>query len=122
MAVRESAFQTEVIRYLRSVGGKTHNIHGHAMQERGIPDLWLSHREWFGWLELKVRHHLTEVQRAVIAAHMDRGVPAFVVRGSMRSCRVSDQYDQLLAQGPFSLSLLVEAREVAVRLGSLSSM
>lgn len=30
------------------------NVHGHAMQRRGVPDLYICHPKFRGWIELKV--------------------------------------------------------------------
>jgi len=49
----ETAFSRELKLIIQSVGGIYFKIHGHAMQESGWPDSYISHPFWRGWVELK---------------------------------------------------------------------
>lgn len=50
----ERAFQTRLINHLK---GKAYvfNIHGHAEQRAGVPDLHITSPIWTGYVELKTR-------------------------------------------------------------------
>ena len=79
--MRESEFQRKVIRYWTGIAGKVYNIHGHGYQEQGIPDLYICHQEWTGWLELKAEHTaVSAIQRYQIKELCKRKVPAWFVR------------------------------------------
>lgn len=49
----ESRFQAQVMKYIKSRGGEVFNVHGHPMQRRGVPDLWVCLNGVQVWLELK---------------------------------------------------------------------
>lgn len=54
---------------------------GHLMQGSGHPDLYVAHKLWTGWLELKVDGNVLTPQQKLKLAHLRRqGVPAFVMR------------------------------------------
>ena len=79
--MREADFQTRLKRLLEGIGALVFNVHGHAMQSIGWPDLYVAHWKWSGWLELKVDHEpLREVQRIVLRELSKRRVPCFVLR------------------------------------------
>lgn len=79
--MKENQFQKQVIRALEGYGAKVLNVHGHAMQARGWPDLYVAHRDWDGWLELKVgSNSCSTLQQIVIRDLRERDVPAFVLR------------------------------------------
>lgn len=79
--MRESQFQTAVRVKLKKVGALVFNVHGHAMQEPGWPDLQVYSPIWTGHLELKVGRGVLSVhQRRVIEALRRRMTPAFVLR------------------------------------------
>ena len=79
--MRESDFQKSIVKTIRAVGGKTFNVHGHAMQAPGWPDLQVYHRWWTGHLELKVgKNKATPKQRKVMLDLIERGTDAYVLR------------------------------------------
>lgn len=49
----EAQFQKSVVHALKSRGAFVFNVHGQVMQSSGMPDLWVGHELWTGWLELK---------------------------------------------------------------------
>jgi len=76
----ERAFQKQVIKWLKSKGAVVYNIHGHAMQQRGIPDLYVAHWRWQGWLELKTGNNkLSTLQEIEIGKLQSRNVNALVL-------------------------------------------
>ena len=60
--MRESKFQTTIISYFLNdldVPHRSLNLHGHAMQGAGWPDLYIVGPVWSGWLELKIGRNKT---------------------------------------------------------------
>lgn len=78
--MRESKFQSDLIRLIRSTGTKTFNIHGHEMQEAGWADLFVYGRVWTGFLELKVAARERSLQRKRGRELMERGTPMYFCR------------------------------------------
>jgi hypothetical protein len=77
----ESQFQRQVIKALEDFCAVVYNIHGHAMQKRGIPDLYVAHRLWTGWIELKVGgNSISAIQAHQLEKLWSAGAQAFVVR------------------------------------------
>ena len=77
----ESVFQSEVVAAVKKVGGIAFNVHGHGMQAAGWPDLYIAHRQWTGWLELKVREGRASVlQMKRVDDLRKRDVDAFYLR------------------------------------------
>ena len=52
--MKESDLQRRVLQWLNSVGAYAINIHGHEMQESGIPDILFCMKGLFGAIELKM--------------------------------------------------------------------
>ena len=76
--MKESKFQKIVIKRLERVGCFVFNVHGHAMQQAGIPDLYIAHPKFHGWLELKCNaRKLDPLQKDKMGKLVKRGVPAF---------------------------------------------
>ena len=79
--MRESQFQSSLRLKLTKAGALVFNVHGHAMQAPGWPDLQVYSPMWTGHLELKVgRGSLSIHQKRVIEALRRRLSPAFVLR------------------------------------------
>lgn len=95
--MKERAFQHLVKDSLTSVGAEIYNIHGHAMQQRGIPDLFVGHPLWTGWLELKVGNRAVDpLQRHKINDLIMRAVPAIILR--LRSNESEEALEWLTAE------------------------
>lgn len=77
---KESSFQTTLMKRLHKEGAMVFNMCGSGFQISGIPDLYVAHMRWTGWLELKVKSKLSDPQKRVISELVHRRVPAFVVR------------------------------------------
>jgi len=69
----ESGIQTKVLKWLRDQGAYAVNIHGHEMQERGIPDILCCWKGLFIGIELKEpggepepiqEYHLEQIAKA----------------------------------------------------------
>jgi len=78
--MRESHFQRDLVLQLRGVGCLVFNVHGHAMQQSGWPDLQVYSPIWTGHLELKTKGGLEELQRFRIQELRRRGTAAFCLR------------------------------------------
>lgn len=77
----ERNFQSDLVRQLTKVGALILNVHGHAMQKSGWPDLFVAHVLWYGWIELKRETEvMTQLQKFRIKDLRDRGVDALCVR------------------------------------------
>lgn len=78
--MKESNFQSLLVKSLRESGAIVFNIHGHAMQMAGIPDLYVAHNLWEGWLELKTGNNpATKLQQHTLKKLYDCGVNAYVL-------------------------------------------
>lgn len=83
--MRETELTRKLIAALESRGAFTMKVHGHAMQRPGIPDLYVAHAEFQGWVELKVGDgRLSTLQLATIRELAQRGVSAMpiIARGN----------------------------------------
>ena len=77
----ETKFANDVRDALESVGGFCFNVHGHRFQKSGMPDMYVAHREWSGWVEFKVLNNsASKLQMMKLKTLLVVGVPAFVVR------------------------------------------
>jgi len=78
----ESQYQKFLGDKLRSAGAMVLKLHGHAQQSSGWPDLFIGHRIWTGWLEVKFQdgRWKNELQRHRIRDLRFRNVPCFVIR------------------------------------------
>ncbi len=78
--MKETSFQRILVKSLREAGAVVFNIHGHAMQVAGIPDLYVAHPIWTGWLELKAGTNVaTKLQERTLRKLMTCGVDAVVL-------------------------------------------
>lgn len=79
--MKESKFQTKVKKMLESKAAFVINLHGHLMQRAGLPDLEVVHKDWKGYLELKVgKNDTSTIQRVTAAKLILRGCQAYVFR------------------------------------------
>ena len=52
--MKENAFQSKLVRICKGQGAWVFNIWGSIMQRSGVPDLYITHPKFRGWVELKV--------------------------------------------------------------------
>jgi len=79
--MKENQFQKQVKKTLENQGAFIINIHGHMMQKVGLPDLEIIHRQWTGFLELKIeKNKCSAIQRIIAAKIALRGMPIYVLR------------------------------------------
>lgn len=79
--MKENKFQKKVKKQLESQAAYVVNVHGHVMQISGLPDLLIIHRDWKGWLELKVEKGKASAIQRIQAAKIElRGMPIYVLR------------------------------------------
>ena len=64
---------------LRAEGALVVPIVGGAMQRPGLPDRWVCHRRWCGWIEYKTGR-VADIQIAVMHEILRHGGLVFVVR------------------------------------------
>lgn len=67
MAIKtENQWKAALVKALRAYGAHVLSLHGHAMQAPGWPDIFVAHRQWSGWIELKASSgELKDAQRLV---------------------------------------------------------
>ena len=76
----ESQMQTSLVKGLKDIGAMVLNLHGHAMQQSGWPDLYIVHWTWKGWIELKKEGGVaTPLQKQRLGDLTVRGERAFLV-------------------------------------------
>lgn len=77
--MKEKDFQRKLIDFLKKRNAFVFNFIGNVFQS-GVPDLFVAHRYWSGWLELKTTSKLTEQQKHNLTELRRRGQNAYVVR------------------------------------------
>ena len=86
--MRESEFQAKIVKFLRQRDALVFNFSGSKFQS-GIPDLYINHLYWEGWMELKMpngaltaqqKHNLLELRRHGAKAYLIRLMPSSWVR------------------------------------------
>lgn len=81
--MKETNFQRALIQSLKECGATVFNIHGHSYQVAGIPDLYVAHTIWSGWLELKTGNNpATLLQKHTLNKLYDCGVSAYILIGN----------------------------------------
>ena len=89
--MNERKFQREVVQTFEGLGCFTFNVHGHSMQKAGIPDLFVSHPTWCGWLELKVGEgKASAIQRKQILELRRTSSSAWILRWKDGICTIED--------------------------------
>lgn len=77
----ESTISQKLCDALRKMGSVVFKIHGHAMQQPGIPDFYLAHPLWQGWIETKgATTKLTPLQATFLRKLQVNGANAYVLR------------------------------------------
>lgn len=76
----ESAFQTKVIEYLKSIGAYVIKIHVSAYQLEGEPDVICCHKGLFYAFELKQQAKLSELQKIKLDLIQKSGGVAMEIR------------------------------------------
>lgn len=79
MKQEEKKFQRKLIQFVKDRNAFVFNFIGNAFQS-GVPDLFVAHRYWSGWLELKVDAKVTSQQRHNLTELKKRGQSAYVLR------------------------------------------
>jgi len=78
---KEALFQSKIKGLLEKEGAFVFNCHGGGMQRAGMPDIWVQHLKWDGWIELKTdRRKLESLQEVTIEKIRKRGGCAQVWR------------------------------------------
>ena len=80
--MRESAYQKIIRDEFRSLGAVVLNKLGTMHEGPGWPDLYVAHKIWTGWIELKTGSKLSTVQAQRIDQLRQCGVNVVVLRGS----------------------------------------
>lgn len=89
----ENDFQKDVIKAVEAKCAFVINIHGHAWQKSGLPDLHIMHKNWTGWLELKCENYeASTIQRITAAKIQLRGISAWVLRCRTINIRAMSTY------------------------------
>lgn len=80
--MNETAYTAKVRKKLDAEGALTLKWRPGNGQRAGVPDLWVGHPHWQGWIEFKMdRNKLRPVQKSVINMLTARGVPTLIIRG-----------------------------------------
>ena len=107
--MRESPWTAKVCAGLSEHGAQVIAIVGHEFQERGIPDRWVHHPYWTGWLEFKGKLTRVEPHQARMIRRMNAIRPntALIVR---QPNRVEDERGTLIFEWDSPLDLLRKLR------------
>ncbi len=82
--IKESNFTKEVCHILKSQGAMIVSLVGGRLQRPGLPDRYVTHPQWQGFLEFKVgRNRCTVLQKQVLRELNAHGSNALVVHGGI---------------------------------------
>lgn len=96
----ETKLTSRLVRGGRTARAMILNVHGHKMQTPGWPDLYIAHKLWTGFLEMKgPRTKIEPHQQQIIGGLKERNVSVYVVRfigqeDSWWRFRIQDEYDR----------------------------
>ncbi len=100
--MKETNFQRILVTSFKQAGALVFNIHGHSMQIAGIPDLYVAHKVWTGWLELKTGvNKATKLQISTLRKLEVMGVNVLILVERKPKIIVKDSYETMIAQFPF---------------------
>lgn len=103
--MKESNFQRILVKSLRECGAVVFNVHGHAYQIAGIPDLYVAHPIWNGWLELKTGNNpLTKLQTKTLKNLEAAKVRVFTLVEKKPRILVKDSDGTILSHIPFLIN------------------
>ena len=109
----ESELTRALCKDLERMNALVFSVVGNRMQRPGLPDRYVAHRRWQGWLEFKAsRGKLTEAQRITLRELNSRGVNTYVVRfGGLHSSQIEDWEGRRLAEWNGTAVGLLDALE-----------
>ena len=70
----------KLCRLFEQCNALTFAVVGGRMQQPGWPDRYVAHAYWSGWLEMKEKGRLSQLQRKVLQGLHERGASAYVLR------------------------------------------
>lgn len=76
----EKEYQRWLLKLFESRGALTLNVHGHAFQRSGWPDLQVYHPLWCGHLELKVKNAGLSQLQVSVCRRLAQCTNVFVIR------------------------------------------
>ena len=83
----ESKFRKVICRKIRDMGGIIIPYVGSAMQFKGVPDIYLAHRRYCGFIEFKGEDtKINQVQTKVMMSLRNKGAKAYIVRAPRFIC------------------------------------
>jgi len=120
--MKETNFQRILSTSLKQAGAIVFNIHGHSMQVAGIPDLYVAHKTWTGWLELKTgTNKVTLLQQHTLRRLEATGVNVFILTERKPKILVKDSYETMIGQLPFMTNKL-DGNELLEGLAHISEL
>lgn len=75
----ENKWKALITQHLRDCGALVLSLHGHSMQQRGWPDIYISHPKFTGWIELKLPSGCLSDAQLSIMRKLEMRTKAFVV-------------------------------------------
>ena len=83
----ETKFRKRICRKVREMGGIIIPYVGSAMQFRGVPDIYLAHNRYCGFIEFKGEEtKLQPIQTKVMMQLREKGCKAYIVRAPCLIC------------------------------------
>ena len=123
--MKETNFQRALVISLKECGATVFNIHGHAFQIAGVPDLYIAHKIWTGWLELKTGNNpATLLQQHTLKKLYDCEVSAYILIGNKPRMIVKLYDGTIVGSAPFmtndidGIEFLNELKSIPARLES----
>lgn len=108
--MRESDWQSYLIRELRNCNAVVFNIQPNKYTSRGAPDIYVAHRKWCGWLELKGKKTRVEPHQIhTIIKLNERKSYTYILR---YPGLILDEYGHQLGAFSTAVQLLDELRSI----------
>jgi len=120
---RETIFTNDVCKELKAMGAiviqysiAPHVVNGRVVSSNksGVPDRWVSHRLFTGWLEFKIEQGRLSPLQTNMIQQMNTLVPgsAFVIRKQLKLHQIEDAQGIILGYFNNGYSLLMELYKI----------
>lgn len=84
----ENQWKSLLRKAFEEFGGTALSLHGHGMQAPGWPDLYVAHKIWSGWFELKANDGALSTAQKIIGRRLERHGLFYVLRLDGEWCHI----------------------------------
>lgn len=88
----ENQWKAKLKAAIEKDGGVCLSLHGHGMQASGWPDLWIGHRLYTGWIELKAHNGELRTDQKVVCRKLEFFQTVVILRADKlwQTCTLED--------------------------------